>query len=1576
MGMAIGRTRPWLRRRLWGLTIVALVAASLATVGAETADALTLPNDVGGHQHVHGLLDITNHRCGTVVQGSDGNGRQTNPATYDYSIPSELGDAAGNAVDHHWVHDEDDGPLTNALVFDLGDSSTVVDLFPAIDHGPVPGEALEATVYGFDRLDDPASEWETGDISMLFDDGWSDWISDDFVSRWSFARPHRYVGVRWGGPKAVVADGDAEIDAACAPAAAGILARAGTDQAVPEGSVVTLDGSGSVGLTDGGLSYSWKLVSASGPPVVLSNQSAPQLSFRALDDGEYRFRLTVTEAGLVNGDEVVVRVDNAAPVIGAQAAPAADDGLALVTTTLSDVGVFDVHTATYDWGDGSAPETFAVVQGPGWAYVHGGHAYAVLGDYTVQVTVADDDGGTATTQTLIDVGGGGSADPRPVPAIWANSRTAKNAVDLTGGPQTYAGLVHSNNDIRLTGDPKALTGGTQHATGITTSGGPHTINPAATTTTPSGFPVEWPLADYQPGGRAALAAGAAFRDMTTACKNKWWQPTTPLADGVYWVPCSVKVNGSQFTGGHVTIAAAGEIDVTGAGAQFLDAYADGLLFVSGSGSRTAVKIAGSDSTFGGSVYAPAGGISVTGSRHTFQCGLLGDVVSVSGTTTKVDIATCRYATDQNGPIPVAAPPLVVPTLGVHVAVDPTTVGPGGELAYEGSVTNDGARFVAPGLVGVVNTGATPATVDGVDASLDYFDEPTQAWVTLATTADDSLALALAPITTPGVTYPATGGAAGTTLAPGSRAAWSLAAQASLTPAQLALLLDPARASAVRVVVEFTATGTTRTFTRFEANLVDGVRAQGADVDDVELTFVPAVGDPAILTAADLAGLASIPPGGSVPFTATAAIPSVPARADGESSVAYLARLLARDNLPLVGAASAIGTSGQGTIIAPQQLASATERVAAVAIDLVAPAAVTTNSAITYDIRLTNQGSTAAIAPVVTLTTSAGPVAVTDVPATIEPGQTVVAHAATTAGAAGTLDATAQVTWTTAGTPDGFGPTDDTATTRILAAAVLPVTVAEVTGRFFHAPANATAFTATPADIPVFAQQFPNIAFNPPSGVVPGNTTVSPATRPFTDVLVNPDGEAAGTVIAQGNGHQAGAGDMASFQSVFTGEIEVTRAGATTFSIIADDGFIFGVGGGATRVSGPLDNAPATTPFESLPVLGAHNAAGLLATYPVTISFPAPGRYFFELDYFTAVTDSMSLVLTVPGDPEEGFGGRVFLTGHDPDFHAFRGGNRTGAQHMIQQAIRYVTGNEPEPRILLVTDRRDLGSAYSDPRLGLIAAGFSGFDMADHGSGTAGVLNLNTVVFENYDVVVVASDHGGWLRQQQLDILNQRKNDLAQYLLAGGGIVAFAEGSPGAGLTTHDRFAFVPCASIGFDQTESGFRITPQGTAIGLNQSDLNGNFSHNFFPGTCGMDVLDTDAQGRIMSLATAGSVGGPTHVVPPTNYLLLSPPSATAHTGTDVTLTAQALDAAGNPRPGVSVVFDIVGANPANPIATTDAAGNAVVVHRGTVAGTDTVQASRARRRRGRRLERDQHRLDHAARWRRGRWWGRRRAR
>jgi hypothetical protein len=161
----------------------------------------------------------------------------------------------------------------------------------------------------------------------------------------------------------------------------------------------------------------------------------------------------------------------------------------------------------------------------------------------------------------------------------------------------------------------------------------------------------------------------------------------------------------------------------------------------------------------------------------------------------------------------------------------------------------------------------------------------------------------------------------------------------------------------------------------------------------------------------------------------------------------------------------------------------------------------------------------------------------------------------------------------------------------------------------------------------------------------------------------------------------------------------------------------------------------------------------------------------------------------------------------------------------------------------------------DPAQALILSGFSTFDIADYGSGTSGVLDLHTVDFTNYDAVVVASDWGGWLWQRELNILNARAAELANYVNAGGGLVAFAESGHemAQGGTTENQFAFVPfvVGSSQVDQTETQNTLTQAGLDMGLTVDDVNGNFSHNTFTSDAGMDVIDQDPSGGILSLAT-----------------------------------------------------------------------------------------------------------------------------
>jgi PKD repeat protein len=88
-------------------------------------------------------------------------------------------------------------------------------------------------------------------------------------------------------------------------------ANAGLDQKVDEGVVVSLDGTSSLDIDDGIVSYQWTQIGT--PAVTLSNPSSPQPTFTAPNvesDGiSLTFNLTVTDTGgLKNTDSCIVNI--------------------------------------------------------------------------------------------------------------------------------------------------------------------------------------------------------------------------------------------------------------------------------------------------------------------------------------------------------------------------------------------------------------------------------------------------------------------------------------------------------------------------------------------------------------------------------------------------------------------------------------------------------------------------------------------------------------------------------------------------------------------------------------------------------------------------------------------------------------------------------------------------------------------------------------------------------------------------------------------------------------------------------------------------------------------------------------------------------------------------------------------------------------------------------------------------------------------------------------------------------------------------------------------------------------------
>ena len=144
--------------------------------------------------------------------------------------------------------------------------------------------------------------------------------------------------------------------------------------------------------------YLWSPISGLDDPTVRTP------TFSAVDDGTFPFGVTVCDTGAPLAcaslaDAATVTVTNVVPAVDAISGIDATTGVSLSRSLASftDAGVADTHTATIDWGDGTAVDGPSAVTGA----VGGAHTYATAGTFTIRVCVTDDDGGTSCATTTV-----------------------------------------------------------------------------------------------------------------------------------------------------------------------------------------------------------------------------------------------------------------------------------------------------------------------------------------------------------------------------------------------------------------------------------------------------------------------------------------------------------------------------------------------------------------------------------------------------------------------------------------------------------------------------------------------------------------------------------------------------------------------------------------------------------------------------------------------------------------------------------------------------------------------------------------------------------------------------------------------------------------------------------------------------------------------------------------------------------------------------------------------------------------------------------------------------------------------
>lgn len=788
-------------------------------------------------------------------------------------------------------------------------------------------------------------------------------------------------------------------------------------------------------MVTGELSYRWRTVSADGPPVVLTARTSKQPSFVATDDGIYEFELEVTDGlGGTATDRVTVTVTNVAPAMTAQPGDAYAGGVAQVNGTFTDPGWVDTHTATLDWGDGSTQQVPVSVQGSGWGTFFGSHVYAAAGSYQLKLVLRDDDGGEATKVV-------GQLQVQTPVAVWANSTSLTRSLNWGGAEGNIEGRVHTNGLLRFVGARKTVLGGTTYAGAISADTTRNSFVPAPAPAPVQEYPVNFDLADYRPGGPVADEIGSAYQDMTSACESgTWHEVQTVLADGVYYAPCPIQLNGADI-GGRVTLVSEDSIKIAGSRPLF-EPYLDGLLLLAGASGTKAIDVATSSSKFAGVIFAGAGEISVSGANNRFFCGILGDRVDITGGDTDIRGAVCGR------PDSTVAGPVLVPDLTAGLAVDRDAVLPSQTLGYDLTVKNEGATLVAPALIGLENIDSVPETVTGYDFSLERLDTVSGAWEPLAQQGDDGFRIDLRANPYPGVTYPADGGVAGTTVAPRGWATWGLQSVLDLSPTEVENLLDPAVTAGIRTRVDFNLTPTgaqaRRLFTHGD-NFIDALRALSADVTDADATLLLPSGDAERIGASDESGLSGIAPGESVTMHRTWDVPVPSPRGAGETDAGYLARLKLLDGATLTGGAFVLATGGVGQLVAPLTTVTSQRQLPVVDVKTTGPAVVTSGTSADYDLDLANLGSVQASALDVKATAAGNPLSVTGAPAGLTAGERATAgttYQANPVPAGGTVPIRGAATWKDAA-GNSYGATGSTVNVTEQAPAKLQASLADM-----------------------------------------------------------------------------------------------------------------------------------------------------------------------------------------------------------------------------------------------------------------------------------------------------------------------------------------------------------------------------------------------------------------------------------------------------------------------------------------------------------------------------------------------------
>jgi Bacterial Ig domain/FG-GAP-like repeat/PKD domain/RTX calcium-binding nonapeptide repeat (4 copies)/Beta-propeller repeat len=204
------------------------------------------------------------------------------------------------------------------------------------------------------------------------------------------------------------------------------------DRVINEGSPFTSSGS----FSDPDRDDSWTATVDYGDgtgaqPVTLAGANFT-LDHNYLDSGLYFVNVKVgDQRGKFGSANFTVTVQNLAATVQAGLDLVSSEGaLVSLLGSFADPGRLDTHTATINWGDGTAAQPLQVKEASGAGTVFASHAYADDNVYVVTVTVTDDEGASASDTLTVTVG-------NVAPRVEAGLDRTINAGELVALPALF-----------------------------------------------------------------------------------------------------------------------------------------------------------------------------------------------------------------------------------------------------------------------------------------------------------------------------------------------------------------------------------------------------------------------------------------------------------------------------------------------------------------------------------------------------------------------------------------------------------------------------------------------------------------------------------------------------------------------------------------------------------------------------------------------------------------------------------------------------------------------------------------------------------------------------------------------------------------------------------------------------------------------------------------------------------------------------------------------------------------------------------------------------------------------------------